>query len=266
MKADAPPIQNLINRIFRCRHRRRTIPFTPRGESQCYAVCLDCGQRILGASPLIAPPTPVPSPPGVTAPQPTRAPSSPAKSRRRDKKRIRRPLAPKEDKAAASNSPRGVFSRRAGRFNLLWTALFAAGLSGGLYFAGRPHAQPLAPPPRRSLPKPPEALSPAPASSPEIEPPAPKQPERRAIANSEPHLEGKSSLLILGIDEPAIQELSHHPGRLPELVQRGWLFTAPRGAAVQVEEEQGGVLKVVLLSGAMAGREGWVQASQVAPR
>ena len=82
-------------------------------------------------------------------------------------------------------------------------------------------------------------------------------------SQSNRRLQGKSSLVILGIDEPAIQELSEHPSRLPELVQDGSLFTAPRGTAVEVQESADGVFKVLVMEGAMAGREGWVSGSQV---
>jgi hypothetical protein len=190
----------------------------------------------------------------------------------------------------AKDSSQHVFALRDGRYNLLWVALFAIGLSGGLYFSNRiksqlPASAPVAPlvqsnPPigggqtgayavsPASLP---DERSRAPAAPPEIQSPgaqsahgnAPAPSAGSAEVHSKPRLEGKGSLVILGVDAPAIHDLSQHPGRLPELVQSGSLFTAPRGAAVQVEETANGVLKVLLLEGAMAGREGWVPAAQV---
>ena len=37
----------ILNRIFRCSHQRQTRPITPRGGGQTYAVCLDCGMRLV---------------------------------------------------------------------------------------------------------------------------------------------------------------------------------------------------------------------------
>src|SRR5215472_6153902 len=41
-----PWLPRILNRIFRCAHRRQSRPITPRGGSQAYAVCLDCGTRL----------------------------------------------------------------------------------------------------------------------------------------------------------------------------------------------------------------------------
>src|SRR6516225_638885 len=38
--------QGILNRVFRCSHRRKSRPITPRGGGQAYAVCLDCGTRL----------------------------------------------------------------------------------------------------------------------------------------------------------------------------------------------------------------------------
>lgn len=40
-------LQRILNHIFRCSHRHKSHPLTPRGEDQCYSACLDCGKRIL---------------------------------------------------------------------------------------------------------------------------------------------------------------------------------------------------------------------------
>jgi hypothetical protein len=312
MKADAPPVQNLINRIFRCRHRRTTIPFTPRGEDQCYAVCLDCGQKIVGRNPVFAsaadpvqatpspevagePPRPVTTPKPVTAPSESKqkpqksARSAPKRQRKETQKRSEALPEPRPE-APSKDSSRGIFSFRDGRYNLLWVALFVVGLSGGLYFSRSIQPQPAAVPPAVQGTAPigerpvsgdsgshaglPDEHSRAPAASPEGKPAAektaagtaPGPPAESADMGLKRHLVGKNSLVILGMAEPDIRELSQHPGRLPELVQSGSLFTVPRGAAVQIQAEQDSVLKVVLLDGSMAGREGWIQASQVAPR
>src|SRR5215469_13677831 len=41
-----PWLPRILNRIFRCSHRRQSRPITPRGGGQTYAVCLDCGTRL----------------------------------------------------------------------------------------------------------------------------------------------------------------------------------------------------------------------------
>ena len=40
----APLLQRILNRVFRCSHRHLGLPITLRGES--FAVCLDCGERV----------------------------------------------------------------------------------------------------------------------------------------------------------------------------------------------------------------------------
>jgi hypothetical protein len=90
--------------------------------------------------------------------------------------------------------------------------------------------------------------------------------EDLAGSNRTWRLEGKSSVVILGIEASAVLELSEHPGRMGDLIQSGSLFTVPRGTAIKVGETANGVMKILILEGSMAGREGWVQASQVSPR
>ena len=79
-------------------------------------------------------------------------------------------------------------------------------------------------------------------------------------------MEGKTSLVLLGLGAAVIHDLSQDPDRLPGLIQSGLLFTAPRGTAIHVREREDGVVKVLLLEGSMAGREGWVRTSQVRAR
>jgi DNA-directed RNA polymerase subunit RPC12/RpoP len=43
-------IDNLLNLVFRCRHRRLSRPMTPapkpgQGRQEAYVVCLDCGKQ-----------------------------------------------------------------------------------------------------------------------------------------------------------------------------------------------------------------------------
>jgi hypothetical protein len=44
-------LQRILNQVFRCSHRHRSLPITPKGEDQCYSVCLDCGKRLLQERP-----------------------------------------------------------------------------------------------------------------------------------------------------------------------------------------------------------------------
>jgi hypothetical protein len=38
--------QVILNKVFRCGHRHVTRPITPRGGSQAYVACLDCGKHL----------------------------------------------------------------------------------------------------------------------------------------------------------------------------------------------------------------------------
>src|SRR5690348_10231800 len=102
-KATGSALENLVNRLFRCRHRRKTFPFTPKGEDQCYAVCLDCGQRLGADLQVMEPDTAETAAPG----------------------------------PVANNSSWSDPDLRHWLYDLLWVGLFAVGLSGGLYFSGQ---------------------------------------------------------------------------------------------------------------------------------
>ena len=43
-RASSPILERIVNRVFRCSHRRQSRPITLKGET--FAVCLDCGERI----------------------------------------------------------------------------------------------------------------------------------------------------------------------------------------------------------------------------
>ena len=279
-KATGSVVQNLLNQVFRCRHRHKTFPFTPRGEERCYAVCLDCGQRLGSDMQVIE-----------TAPKV----DSSHETRRAGVERFSVPIRPGTVVKEPSPPDRG---QRNWRYNSLWIGLvFVFGLSGGLYFSGQIHANHTVPTPAQpsvpsaSLESPIEKQKRVihPPSSPNggdktlltmatvpsgAEPGARKERGRIAFSASEDiarsnhtwRVESKSSIVILGLEAPAVFELSEHPGRLEELVQSGSLFTVPRGTAIQVREVENAAIKVLILKGSMAGREGWVQASQVTPR
>ena len=277
-KSTDSALQNLLNRVFRCRHRRKTFPFTPRGEDQCYAVCLDCGQR-LGAD-LHEIGTALPSE-KASLPKPSSAPS------------------PSQAERSRASAP--DFGLRNWKFDLLWVGLFVVGLSGGLYLTDRIRQSAL----QRAVPE--NRLSPAacsdmqtvslrsggaapsiPKAVAETRAAAPSVPkavaETRAAAPVPPpvrksapadgaesrqvtsRLVSKSSVAVLGLEAAAVAELSEHPGRLGDLIQSGSLFTVPSGTPIRVLETENGVLKVEILEGSMAGRAGWARPSQVMPR
>src|SRR5579864_4790746 len=141
--AGASVLEKIASRIFRCHHRRQTRPFTPRGEDQCYAVCLDCGQRILSEFKMNLPEPPLKD--GSLAQE-----TSPA---------------PEPGKTAAPNSLSPERWRQTWKHDLLWVGLFAVGLSGGLYYSRHMRLAP----PSAAMPRP--APAPLP-DSPTVTPPS----------------------------------------------------------------------------------------------
>lgn len=271
--SDLPILQNFVNSVFRCRHRHRSFPLTPRGENLCYAVCLDCGQH-LGLDMQV-----------VDRIQTTS--TSSGKSSNRNKE--------------ARDSAREVsrVTPRARKYDLLSMAIFVIGFSAGhVYFsakipgsrssAGSPsRVQPsLSVPLAKSIPGKGRntdlssfrnvtdtGLSPMIRSEPKSAVTktkstrvAPSSSETLGSSNGTLQLKGKSSLVLLGLEAAVIHDLSQHPDRLPDLIQSGLLFTAPRGTAIDLREREDGIVKVVILEGSMTGREGWVRASQVRGR
>ena len=77
------------------------------------------------------------------------------------------------------------------------------------------------------------------------------------------HLRGSSSVVVLALDSAAAFELQQHPGRLAKLVRDGSLFSVPTGTAITMQEKKNGMVKVLIMEGAMTGREGWAPARQV---
>ncbi len=286
--ANGSVLQDFLNRVFRCRHRRKTYPFTPKGEKQCYAVCLDCGQR-LGSDMQVIDTSPKTASPSREAPRETIRDSQAHQSR---------PTAPTRRETVVNHSPAPDPELQNWKYNLLWVGLFVVGLSGGLYFSGQirltPNiytaqapAQLVSAPSSKSL-RTEQAPEPQGVSSSNTgkqisaaistvssgpKPEAAKPRARAAISAPEDitgsnqtwRLGGKSPFVVLGLEAPAVLELSEHPARLGVLIQSGSLFTVPRGTAIKVREEANGVVKILILEGSMAGREGWAHASQVRP-
>lgn len=287
--SDLPILQNFVNRIFRCRHRRRSFPLTPRGENQCYAVCLDCGQR-LGSDLQV-----------IDRIQTTGTRSGESSNRGKESGDLRASTsgrdAPKQKETAVRDTPR--VRTRARKYELMSMAIFVIGFSAGhLYFSAKiPGSRSNAGPPSRIQPS--ISVLPArsvqskggstdllsarnvadtrlnPIISSEPKPATTKTKSTRVAppgsdatggSNGTLQLKGKSSLVLLGLEAAVIHDLSQHPDRLPELIQSGLLFTAPRGTAIHLREREDGVVKVLIVEGSMAGREGWVRASQVGAR
>lgn len=77
------------------------------------------------------------------------------------------------------------------------------------------------------------------------------------------HLRGRGSVVVLALDSAAALKLQQHPGRLSKLVRDGSLFSVPTGTAITMQEKKNGMVKVLIMEGAMTGREGWAPARQV---
>ena|SRR5579884_3544323 len=282
--SDLPILQNFVNSIFRCRHRHRSFPLTPRGENQCYAVCLDCGQH-LGLDMQV-----------VDKLQTTATSSGESLNRGKEASDSRASTSgggasKQRDTAGRDASP---VSPRARKYDLLAMAIFVIGFSAGhLYFSAKipgsksnagSSVQPsISVPPVKSIrvgEGSADLLSVRNVRDTEPKPMIPSEPKsaatkannmRVAPSSSEGfgssrgtlRLKGKSSLVLLGLEAAVIHDLSQNPDRLPELIQSGLLFTAPRGTAIDLRQREDGVVKVVILEGSMAGREGWVRASEV---
>ena len=76
------------------------------------------------------------------------------------------------------------------------------------------------------------------------------------------HLRGRGSVVVLALDAVAALELQKHPESLAQLVRNGSLFSVSGGTAITMQENKNGVIKVLIMEGTMAGREGWAPAGQ----
>ena len=283
-------LQRILNRVFRCSHRRQTRPMTPKGEDQAYAVCLDCGARI--AYDLSA----------------IRAEASALGSRlarqtsETGKEKVLDIAA--QDSIPSAPEPWQMFSRDLHELHREFgttavLGLLAIGLAGGLIYllnhwaepknvTAPKHAQPL--PSAESVKSAPSL--PAEQRDTEVVPAPPtNEPLAGPIASTEPtstsgkttigrdstsvsesprsnevlRLEGKGSVIVLGRNAAAALELSQHPARLSRLTRRGSLFTVPRGTAIKLLQEKGSVAKVLIMAGSKARQAGWVETWQAQP-
>jgi hypothetical protein len=283
-------VQRILNRVFRCSHRRQTRPMTPKGEDQAYAVCLDCGARI--AYDLSA----------------IRAEASALGSR------IARPTSeagqgkvldiPAQDSIPSAPERWQMLSRDSLQLHREFgttavLGLLAIGLAGGLLYLLNHWAEPknvTAPKHARPLPsaesvrsapslpaeqRDTEVVPAPPTTTPLASPSAstePTSPSREATigrdstsvsgsarSNEVLRLEGKGSVIVLGRNAATALELSQHPTRLSRLTRRGSLFTVPRGTAIKLLQENSSVAKVLIMRGSKAGQAGWVEAWQAQP-
>jgi hypothetical protein len=283
----------LVNRVFRCSHRRHGRPITPRGGGQSYAVCLDCGTRFAYDLKVMQVETSVPG-------------SSPD---RQTSERVKKTVL---DLSGAESVPSASAHRETMRTDSRWRSrdvgtavvlcLGAMSLAGAFLYSPHRRAQPkritTPPHPRRSLAadsvKSSPSLpvqesttegSPAPQSDILATPTVSTEPEfvtRKKTIESDSmstpeippsnrvlRLDGKGSLIVLGRKAVGALELAQHPGRLRKLIRRGALFTVARGTPIKVI--QGNrlgnkvVLKVRLMAGSMVGQEGWAQTWQISP-
>lgn len=247
-EAKPPLLERMVNRMLRCSHRHLGLPITLRGES--FAVCLDCGQRVAHDFHALRA---VPSVKGGPIPQ--------------------------------TRGRGGDF--RAWSHNIVWIGLYVLGLSGGLYYSslerkpsptvlpgprkpGRVHVAQIAKaqPPSVEAPETPEAppviwsVVPLPAvqAAPHAPAPAPAATPSSAVLRPSP-----AKSIVLARDQASALDVLRHPANLGRLVQSGSLFTVPGGTAMEVRQKERDIVRVVILKGTMAGQEGWVAASRLAP-
>ena len=282
-------LQRILNRVFRCSHRRQTRPMTPKGEDQAYAVCLDCGARIaydLSAIRVEA------SAPGSRLARPT------SEAGREKVLEI-----PAQDAIPSAPERWQMFSRVSHQLHPEFgttavLGLLAIGLAGGLFYLLNHWAEPknVTAPRGRPLPSAESVKSapslPAEQRDTEVVPAPPTaEPLASPIASTEPtstsrkttigrdstsvsesprsnevlRLEGKGSVIVMGRNAAAALELSQHPTRLSRLTRRGSLFTVPRGTAIKLLQENRSVAKVLIMAGSKAGQAGWVETWQAQP-
>ena len=283
-------LQRILNRVFRCSHRRQTRPMTPKGEDQAYAVCLDCGARI--AYDLSA----IRAEASALGSRLARQTSEAGKEKVLD--------IPAQDSIPRAPERWQMLSRDLSQFHREFgttavLGLLAIGLAGGLFYLLNHWAEPknvTAPKHARPLPSAESVKSapslPAEQRDTEVVPAPPTtKPLESPIASTEPtstsgkttigrdstsvsgsarsnevlRLEGKGSVIVLGRNAATALELSQHPTRLSRLTRRGSLFTVPRGTAIKLLQENGSVAKVLIMRGSKAGQAGWVETWQAQP-
>lgn len=239
MAPNGPVLERILNRVFQCSHRHLGRPMTLNGES--FAQCLDCGRRV--AYDLREFRT------GTSSMSKTASHKISGAS--------------KDPIVTAPVNPRPVFLKR--RAAWAWVLAISFTAAGFFFLFHRPHPRNPYVTSRRAVHRARAAEPPATGLKPTAAPvsntaaPTPLIPASDLVA----HLEGDGRVAVLARDVASGLEVSHHPGRLDELIQRGSLFTVPPGTAVRIRSRRKTVVRVSVLSGPMEGQQGWAQASQV---
>jgi len=287
----------ILNRVVRCSHRRHGRPVTPRGGGQSYAVCLDCGARFAYNLNAMRVETSVS---GNSLDRQT----SERESEREKEEILDIPQYGLTASAPARRETIWNDSRwrRRDVGTVVVLCLGAMILAGAFFYSGKRSTGPkhVAAAEHARSPLPADSVEPSPslpvpesstemAAAPEpaaiATPPVPTEPEpvteQKTIepdstsapapprSNGLLHLQGKGPVIVLGRKAGAALELAQHPDRLRKLIRRGSLFTVPRGTPVKLVQGNtlgnNFVVRVRLMAGSMAGREGWVQKSQISP-
>lgn len=226
--SNGPVLERLLNRVFQCSHRHLGRPMTLNGES--FAQCLDCGRRV--AYDL------------------------------REFRTGTSSLSNKASQITAPIHPRPVFLKR--RAAWAWVLAISFPAAGFFFLVHRPQTQRQYVTSRRAAHRVRAAEPPATGLKPTAAPVSnTAAPTLIPASDSVAHLEGDGRVAVLARDVASGLEVSHHPGRLDELVRSGSLFTVPPGTAVRIRSRRKTVVRVSVLSGPMAGQQGWAQASQL---
>ena len=85
------------------------------------------------------------------------------------------------------------------------------------------------------------------------------------LANTESklRLSGSGPVVMLAREASAAAQLRDNPSNLTRLIQSGSLFSAAPGTEVAAKQMENRLVKVRIMNGINAGREGWVDISQV---
>ena len=86
----------------------------------------------------------------------------------------------------------------------------------------------------------------------------PKPRSHRSQTQGDILLRSKSSVVIVASNQVAAQQIRRGSRRLDQLIHDGAVFSISSGTAVALEAKTDGVVRVRILQGAMAGKQGWV--------
>jgi hypothetical protein len=233
---ESPGLERILNRLLRCSHRHQTSPMTLKGET--FATCLDCGGRVPYSLDSLRAGMPC-------------------------KKVVGKVPVPKQPGTRINSSRMNSTLRKWTREGV-WLGLLAAGFAGGIFYSGRQRAGPENRVTTHAARAPQPELTAIPAALPDASGPMPAPVGEAHRPTPTPRLESDGRTVVLAHEAAAALEVAQHPGKLPELVQSGSLFSVSRGTPVRIVEKQRTVVDVVITGGPLAGQQGWVAASRVA--